>query len=372
MSKTKFIKHLALCFAVGISCLFPVTSSAAPPVYAEGLPVISEGAETKISESETSFFSKREKSGTSDFPTEVIPGGEAFGVKFKAAGVLVTDRRDAVTEDKSTVNPAFDAGVRKGDIITEIDGVKIKSGADFRNIVAQSGGKTAELTLIRNGNEQKLKVTPVLDTSDGEYHIGVVVKDSTAGLGTITFYDAKKMTFGALGHGICEGETSTLFPLEEGSIYSAQIYSVVKGVVGTPGELRGLFLDETVLGQLSANTERGVCGTVSAVPGKETLKVADEAEISEGEVTIFSSIDEGGVKGYSAKITKIDMSEKDNRNFVITVTDARLLEKTGGIVQGMSGSPIIQNGKIIGAVTHVFINDPTSGYGIYIKNMPLS
>ena len=302
-------------------------------------------------------------------PAEVIPGGETFGVKFKAAGVIVTERQDIKAADGESVNPAFSAGIKKGDIITEINGTKIKNSAEFRDSVASSKGEKIELTVSRDGKNRKITVSPVLDSSDGLYHIGVIVKDSTAGLGTITFYEPETKIFGALGHGICEGETSVLFPLEEGLVYSARIYSVLKGVPGTPGELRGLFLDETLLGTLYSNTDNGVFGSIETIPEKQKFAVAEPGEITEGKVTVLSTVDENGVSEYSAEITKIDMAEKNGKNFVIKITDEKLIEKTGGIVQGMSGSPIIQNGKIIGAVTHVFINDPTSGYGIYIGNM---
>lgn len=373
--KVKLTRRLVLCFVAAFSLLCPTFSNAAEvspsktamASYFEAFA----SAENEQTE-EVSLFSKEKKSELTKFPSEVIPGGETFGVKFKASGVLVTDRQDIQTADNGSANPAFEAGIKKGDIITEVDGNKISSGSDFRDKIAATEGKAVELTVIRNGKTQKIKVTPVLDSTDSLYHIGVVVKDSTAGLGTITFYDPETKTFGALGHGICEGETATLFPLEEGLVYSAQIYSVLKGVSGTPGELRGLFLDETLLGNLYFNTLSGVFGSINIIPQKQALKVAEPDEIKEGNVTILSTINENGVNEYSAEITKVDMSEKDNKNFVIKITDERLLSTTGGIVQGMSGSPILQDGKIIGAVTHVFINDPTSGYGIYIKNMPIS
>ena len=372
--KSKIFKSLLLCFAAGLSLLSPsfVSSAESVPAVETSVSYAEAFVPVENETSEISLFSNNKTKEYESFPSELIPGGETFGVKFKASGVLVTDRQDIISSDGQEKNPAFDSGIKKGDIITGVDGEKIESGSDFRDKIAASGGKSVVLTVERNDKTQKIKVTPVLDSSDNTYHIGVIVKDSTAGLGTITFYDDDNMTFGALGHGICEGDTATLFPLEEGLVYSAKVYSVEKGVVGTPGELRGLFLDDTLLGRLSSNTLRGVFGSINSIPQKQSLKVAEPDEIKEGEVTILSTVDEKGVGEYSAEITKIDMSENDNKNFIIKITDSNLISKTGGIVQGMSGSPIIQNVKIIGAVTHVFINDPTSGYGIYIKNMPVS
>lgn len=284
----------------------------------------------------------------------VVVGGETFGVKISADGVIVVDFRDLETENSGKINPAYLAGIRSGDIIKEVNGEKIKSSTEFREVVAK--GEKLELTVENGSGQKKIEVIPEKDTSDGTYHIGVVVKDSTAGLGTITFYDAKSGTFGALGHGICEGETSTLFPVADGKVYHTSIYSVQKGAVGTPGELRGLFLDDRQIGNLLSNTLYGAFGTITDIPDKGTVKIADGSEIREGKVTVISTVDENGPCEYEAEISRIDVSEKTDKNFVVKITDEKLLEKTGGIVQGMSGSPILQNGKLIGAVTHVCVN----------------
>ena len=353
MSKLKKIGRSLLCLFALVAFSFPT--------YAAGDNFVSAFS----SVSDPAGFSKRTVAN-SEFPKEVVVGGETFGVKIKADGVLVVEMRDLETEDGKKVNPAYLSGIRPGDIITEVDGKKTGSASELKNTVSFSEGKEITLTVKKDGVQKEVAVTPQKDTADGAYHIGIVVKDSTAGLGTITFYDAENKTFGALGHGICEGETSTLFPIAEADVFETRIYSVSKGAVGTPGELRGLFLDEKAAGYLFSNTESGVFGSINNIPEKKTVKVAEKNEIREGKVTV----DENGPAEYEAEITKIDVSGNGDRNFVVKITDPVLLEKTGGIVQGMSGSPILQNGKIIGAVTHVFINDPTSGYGIYIKNMP--
>ena len=357
MSKLKKIGRSLLCLFALVAFSFPTYAAADNSV----------AAFSSVNDIETDF---RQTVADADFPKEVVVGGETFGVKIKADGVLVVEMRDLETEDGKKVNPAYLSGIRPGDIITEIDGKKTGSASELKNTVSLSEGKEITLTVTRDGVSKKIAVTPQKDMSDGAYHIGIVVKDSTAGLGTITFYDAENKTFGALGHGICEGETSTLFPIAEADVFETRIYSVSKGAVGTPGELRGLFLDEKAVGSLFSNTHSGVFGTINNIPEKKKVKVAEKNEIREGKVTIVSTVDENGPAEYEAEITKIDFSGNGDKNFVVKITDPKLLEKTGGIVQGMSGSPILQNGKIIGAVTHVFINDPTSGYGIYIKNMP--
>ena len=196
------------------------------------------------------------------------------------------------------------------------------------------------------------------------------VRDSTAGIGTLTFYDQKSQCFGGLGHGICDADTYELMPLRTGDILPVTISGVTKGMRGTPGELRGYFSDDEAIGSLGANTSCGVFGMLEQEPVGTVTQIGLKQSVQTGEVQILTTIDNEGPKYYSAVLESINYhGDQEGKNFVLRITDSKLLEKTGGIVQGMSGSPIIQNGKLIGAVTHVFVNDPTRGYGIFAENM---
>ncbi len=292
----------------------------------------------------------------------LIAAGTAFGVKFHTDGVVIAGIPGGE-------GPAAEAGLKRGDIITHIGGEKITSMEQFTERVKASNGEEIVLD-YRSGNlTHTVHLTPTVD-ENGEYKLGIWIKDSAAGIGTITFIDPETMRFAGLGHGICDAESGSLIPLAGGSAEEVELSGITVGEAGSPGELRGSFVGKK-LGKLIGNEETGIYGVLTDVPvglEKERFPVGDESEVKEGKAYIFSTVDDGGRVMYEIEISGI---EKDgaSRNFLVHVTDARLLQKTGGIVQGMSGSPIIQNGKLIGAVTHVLVGDPTKGYGIFIEKM---
>ena len=300
----------------------------------------------------------------------LMAGGQPFGIKFYTDGVLVVSMTDVETGDKK-INPAYNSGIRVKDVLTTINGIKIKSNEHLTSLVKNCEGKEISVGIKRDKLIFEVKVTPVKD-SDGTYRLGCWVRDSTAGIGTVTFYDTVNKTFAGLGHGICDSDTGELMSLSYGKALGAEIFSVIKGIAGTPGELRGSFNESEKIGTLYKNCNEGVFGAIDGnnFPDYEIYPIAFKQDIREGEAEILCTTDDSGVQRYGIEIIHIyTNSVKTTKNMVISITDEALLEKTGGIVQGMSGSPIIQDGKIIGAVTHVMINDPTKGYGIFIENM---
>ncbi len=299
----------------------------------------------------------------------LIPCGLPFGVKLYTDGVMVVGMSDVETE-RGSANPSRNAGIQIGDIITKINGETVTTNEQVK-AAYEKGGKQAEVVFIRNGNTLTTKIDLAFSKYDNEYKAGTWVRDSTAGLGTITFINPSDNTFGGLGHGICDVDTGSVMPMLKGSMVGANIFGVKKGVRGEPGELQGSFTESLQYGKLIGNTEFGVFGKADApFSVGQALPVASAYEIKEGPAKILSTISGDTPKEYDIKITRIMRgSGRSNKNMTIEVTDKALLEQTSGIVQGMSGSPIIQDGKIIGAVTHVLVNDPTKGYGIFIENM---
>lgn len=301
---------------------------------------------------------------------KLIPGGFPFGVKFYTEGVMVVGLSDVET-DSGFASPAGSAGFKKGDVITAANGNKVRSIEEIAAIIEQSGGNAVEFTVVRDDEKLNLNLAPVKAQSDGKYKSGMWIRDSTAGIGTVTFIDPDTLSFGGLGHGICDSDTGTVMPLARGSVVNVEITDIIRGINGRPGELKGDFGRDKI-GSLTANTAFGVFGVFDALPAKtayDALPVAAKSEISVGKAQIYSSILTGENQIYEIEITKINADAGDGKNFVIKVTDPRLVELTGGIIQGMSGSPIIKDGKLVGAVTHVLVNDPTKGYGIFIENM---
>lgn len=300
----------------------------------------------------------------------VIPLGNAIGIKLYTNGVLVVDISDTLTTDNKTLSPAKAAGIKAGDVITEINGTKIDSIEQMTKLINNSEG---ELSLVLNRNGELFKKTlTAVKTSENIYKIGMWVRDTAAGVGTMTFYDPDTNKYACLGHAITDVDTGSILSAKSGSILSCNIVSVTKGSRGKPGELIGSFTNE-VLGNIQLNCPFGIYGEISDKSfclNKEQFEVASRFQINEGDAHILTDIDGNGVKQYSVSIQKIsEISFNDNKGMVIKITDPELIHKTGGIVQGMSGSPIIQDGKLVGAVTHVFINDPTKGYGIFAENM---
>ncbi len=287
-------------------------------------------------------------------PRELIPGGMAFGVKYYSKGAIVIGICDVETAS-GLASPARDAGLAAGDIITGAGGSEIQNMDELLELVKGCGGQKIEIEYTRENQTQSVYVTPAIDRSTNEYRIGVWVRDSTAGIGTITFIDAQTNRFGGLGHGINDSTTGMLMPFGKGSIVDVKITGVVKGRKSVPGELKGEF-NSTDIGSLSANTEVGIFGSYTQLP--ETLSdpvpVASASELQTGAAIVRTCVD-GTVKEYGIEIEEIYKDSGNTKNFLIRVTDEKLLGITGGIVQGMSGSPILQNGKLVGAVTHVYI-----------------
>lgn len=304
---------------------------------------------------------------------KLVPVGRTVGVTARLCGVCVIN----VTEFKNTegdmCSPAKEAGLCAQDKIMSIGGKEINSAAELEKACDNSSGNKITLEVLRDGNREIFDVTPVKSADDNKYRIGVWIKDSSSGIGTLTYYDPQTGEFGALGHGICD-ENNTLIEINEGDILDAEITSVVRGEKGMPGELIALFSDNSLpIGIISCNTSSGIFGKLTEGSRPYGLlgeiPVATRDEVEEDEATILSNVEGESVTEYTAEIDKINKDKNSTKGMIIKITDDRLIDKTGGIVRGLSGSPIIQNGKIVGAVTHVFVNDPSRGYGIFIENM---
>ncbi len=289
----------------------------------------------------------------------VYLGGMPFGVKFFTDGVMVVGFCDAEGEGKA--NPARDAGLQMKDIITAINGTPVSGAADLTAAVEASDGQALTLTIKRptkeGAREMTFSVTPIFNESEQRYKTGIWVRDSGAGIGTVTYIDPATNRFGGLGHGICDGETGELIPMKRGQVCDVTISGIDKGQVGAPGAIKGYFAPGKT-GSLISNTDRGVFGLFIACPADAStlVPVAAKQEVKAGKATIRCTLDNGRMAEYEATIGQVDSKATGSKCFTVTVTDPALIEKTGGIVQGMSGSPIVQNGKLIGAVTHVCVN----------------
>ena len=298
----------------------------------------------------------------------LIPCGDVLGISIMSEGLLVTDTAELINNEGKKTAPAEKAGIKCGDRIISADGNRISSSEQLTQYVKNRNNDII-LTIKRNEETINTVITPVL--CDTSYKLGIWVKDSCAGIGTLTFVDPQNNNFGALGHGISDIDTNTLIVCRDGKIMSCNVHSPTKGKKGTPGELNG-SLGSEVFGDFSLNTENGLFGTVTNIDhfkSRIPLETASFSEIRPGHATILSDVDGTGVKEYDIEIKKAAYGNLNGKNIEFSVTDKKLIEKTGGIVCGMSGSPLVQNGKLIGAVTHVFVNDPTRGYGIFIENM---
>lgn len=257
------------------------------------------------------------------------------------------------------------------DLIRSVDGQVIDSNQSLQDAIADSNGVPVTVTLERGEETCTVTLTPAYAAADNRYEAGIWVRDSSAGIGTITFYEPETGSFGGLGHPICDADTGDILPFGSGEAAAVTISQVVKGVSGSPGMLQGSFSDETSLGELVCNNRCGVFGTLYHNPSAEdAVPMALKQEIETGPAQILCTVSGDTPKAYDVMLEEIDYSGTDStRNMTVCVTDPELLEITGGIVQGMSGSPILQNGRLVGAVTHVFVDDPTRGYGIFCENM---
>ena len=305
---------------------------------------------------------------------KIYPIGEIVGIYTECAGIFVIDTCEIESMDGSIVNPAK-YQLQTGDYITKINGNILDDKEDMIEQLALSKGKPIEVTYIRNEKEHSCHLTPI-QAKNGEYMLGIWVKDDLAGVGTLTFVDAEG-NFGALGHGMGNGENTELLQIEDGDIYVSKLIGIEKGTKGNPGEVKGVIYygNQNHIGEISSNTKIGIYGELDEEECQDyynemtAYEVCHKQDIETGKAQILSNVS-GKKELYEIEVMYVDyLSGNSNKGLHIKVTDERLLELTGGIVQGMSGSPIIQNGKVIGAVTHVLINDPTRGYGIFIEEM---
>ncbi len=289
----------------------------------------------------------------------LIPVGEVVGLALEEGTVTVA------AFDEECGGLARAAGIQIGDEILSVDGMEIDQTEDLHRALAQSDG-TVELRLRRRGKEQTVVLSPAV--TDQGPRLGIFLREGVTGIGTVTYYDPDSGTFGALGHGVSNSR-GQLCQMRRGSVYRATVAGVKRGLAGQPGQLQGSVVQEEPMAMLTGNTSFGIFGQGAAWSG-EALPVAQGEEIQPGQAQILSNVQGDEVEVFSVEILKVFHAEPSSgRDLLIQVTDPELLEITGGIVAGMSGSPIIQNGKLIGAVTHVLVNDPTTGYGIFIENM---
>lgn len=291
----------------------------------------------------------------------LIPIGHTVGIELSTAGVIVT-RLSEVPTAQGAQMPARQAGVEQGDLIVQADGEDVTSNEALQKKVALSGGNPIALTVERKGERLTLKVTPVLDSRD-VYRIGVLARDHMAGIGTLTYVDPETGQYGSLGHGVCDSETGVLVPLQQGRLMPSRVRTVQPGKSGEPGALQGSFSPENTVGTVEENTDSGIYGILTDAAlyeGMTEIPVAQTNEVKLGDA----------VGQYDVQIVQLyPQDDEYGRGMMLRVTDEALLAQTGGIVQGMSGSPIVQDGKLIGAVTHVLVTDPTCGYGIHITRM---
>ena len=299
--------------------------------------------------------------------TLVYLGGFPIGIKLYCDGVVVVDTQNVETSG-AVLNPAQKAGILKGDIIKSIDGVKVTTNSEVSKIIEDSNGKELKMQILRNGEIKNVVFSSVYSTVSGGYKAGLWIRDSSAGIGTVTFY-TQDGEFASLGHAVCDVDTGELLPISSGETTDAKITGCYKGKSGAAGELCGI-LESKSTGKIMVNKSIGIYGVFNEVDTTKTLyPLCRKNEVKMGAAQIVTTVEEGKQEAFNIEIERIDYISGENKNLVIKVTDENLIGKTGGIIQGMSGSPIIQNGKLVGAVTHVFLNDPTGGYGIFAETM---
>lgn len=321
---------------------------------------------TKITDSTLMLFDsipiKQVQEKTVERPL-LVPSGQPFGIKLMTDGVVVVKM-----EKMDGVCPASDCGIQVGDVIISVNGEKVGSNTKIAEIISSSKGEPCVITYKRNGEQKIATLTPVL--SDGGYKCGVWVRDSSAGIGTLTFFDPETDAFGGLGHAICDCDTNLPLPLSSGTVGDVEITGYDKSKKGEPGQLTGEFMGYSTSGEILANADCGVFGILDEYSGNQkAIPMGFRQEAHAGEATIYTTIDGDTPKEYNIEIERVNLQKGSEHDMVIRVTDKELLRNTGGIVQGMSGSPIIQDGRLIGAVTHVFVDNPDQGYGIFADTM---
>lgn len=318
-------------------------------VYTESLPTLADGVQVGSRLWELFFGDEAEEQTVS-----LLPGGGVFGVRIKQKYLTVTDARGV---------PAL----KNGDVILSIDGEEVRTVADVRRIVERSGGRSLTVRALHQGSEISVEIRPTMEGD--QYRLGISLRDGAAGLGTVTFIDPRTGLFGGLGHGICDADSGEVILMDSGDVCGVILGSIHRGEGGKPGELCGVLTDRDI-GDLSLNCECGVFGIITDIPASaQQISIGRREQVREGEATIISTLKNGKSAEYKIEIYDIDLSSEGSKSFRVRVTDETLKALTGGIVRGMSGSPIIQDGKLIGAITHVLVADPTEGFGIFIENM---
>ena len=298
----------------------------------------------------------------------VIPGGELIGITLTTDGVVVV-ATDSFESTAGTVSPAKAAGIKPGDVLISANGKRIKSNEELGEIINSADGKPVEMKLRRGNADFTARITPEKTITTKTYKCGMWIRDYTGGIGTLTYSDLSSGIMAALGHGIYDTDTSLLLPVGEGSLRRATVSSVTKGQPGEAGEIGGI-IGKNVYGSLDTNTDEGIYGHLSVLPEKtEEVPVAGKSEVHEGAAQIICTVENGEKRYYDINIDKVIYTSSGNKSITLRVTDPKLIAITGGIVQGMSGSPIIQDGMLAGAVTHVFINNPRGGYGVFAEDM---
>ena len=305
---------------------------------------------------------------------KVIPLGNTVGLKLYTKGVLVVGTNEVKGEDSKIYKPFEEAGIEQGDCITKINDIEVESTENLLECISKSKDKKINITYLKNGKEIKNTIMPV-KTGKNTYKLGLWVRDSSAGIGTLTFYDKLTNSIVSLGHGIQDIDTEKIIEISSGEFNKSTIKKIQKGKKDMPGKLEGSIENNTRIGNIYSNTNFGVYGYLDGtneleLDDSDEINIALRDEIKEGDAKIRCMLDNGKVSEYSVKIQKVfKNNNKNNKSMIIKVTDKKLLEKTGGIIQGMSGSPIIQNGKLVGALTHVLVSDPTCGYGVFADLM---
>ena len=300
----------------------------------------------------------------------VIPVGNIAGVKLYTNGVLVVGMSEIEGEDNKKYKPYANTGIEEGDTIISINNTEILNTDDLVNIVNSSNGNKLDIKYVRDNQSLECSITPV-KTIENDYKLGLLVRDSAAGVGTVTFYEPSTKSFAALGHGIVDIDTEELINIASGEFVTTKILNITKGESGNPGRIQGTIDNQENIGIISKNTRFGIYGKVDDthslnIDYTKEMEVALRSEIQKGKATILCSLDNENVKEYEIEIEKIYVNNNyDNKSMLIKITDQELLEKTGGIIQGMSGSPIIQNGKFVGAITNVLVNNPEEGYAVF-------
>lgn len=295
----------------------------------------------------------------------LIPGGNTIGIEAQTDGILISDVSEIQTSD-GTASPAKDAGLRAGDLITAIDGQRVTTQTEFLDALSHSHGKIS-VTYLRGGGEKTCSVQPI-DADDGTRQLGLWLRDGVSGVGTVTYYDPGTNAFGALGHGMTDEASGTLLPIAGGTIHAAEISGVTPGSEDAAGALQGVFDVNAPVGTVQENNVFGVFGVCADKPAGSTVETASDDEVTVGDAVIRCTVSGGDVHDYDVQIKRI-FRESEGTRYLIEVTDPALLDATGGIVQGMSGSPILQNGRLVGAVTHVLLEDAAMGYGVSIDTM---